>query len=167
MTVLERVVRWNLDLDGAGDIYGDERERLRWYEGIATAASLQWLAIPWAAAIIVWPLGKASVVPLAVVLVALVLPMFVCTVYVQRSRVVTDVRAWTTKRVLLHAAAGLPYVIFFYGALYSYDGSDSSTLRGAIVGGAFGAVGGIVATVIGTRRKRRQEARAAAAGDED
>ena len=35
-SVLDRVVRWNLDFDG--DIYGDERERLRWYEGIATAA---------------------------------------------------------------------------------------------------------------------------------
>ncbi len=164
---MDRVVRWNLDLDGDGDIYGDERERLRWYEGIATAASLQWLAVPWAAAIVVWPLGKASVVPLTVVLVALVLPMILCTVYVQRSRVVTDVRAWTAKRILLQAAAGLPYVIFCYGAFYSYRGSDSSTLWGAIVGGAVGAAGGIVATVIGTRRKRRQEARAAAAGDED
>ena len=47
MTMLDRVVRWSLDSDG--DFYGDERERLRWYEGIATAASLQWLAIPWAA----------------------------------------------------------------------------------------------------------------------
>ena len=59
MTVLDRVVRWNLDVDG--DLYGDERERYRWYEGIATAASLQWLIIPWAAAIMVWPLGRPSV----------------------------------------------------------------------------------------------------------
>jgi hypothetical protein len=167
MTVLDRVVRWNLDLDGSDDIYGDERERLRWYEGIATAASLQWLAIPWAAAIMVWPLGRASVLPLTVVLAALILPMIVCTVYVQRSRVVTDVRAWTAKRIFLQVVAGLPYVIFFYGVLYSYGGPESSTLRGAIVGSVIGAAGGIVATIVGTRRKRRQEARAAAAGDED
>ncbi|GAA2621869.1 hypothetical protein [Paractinoplanes durhamensis] len=56
--VLDRVVRWNLDLDG--DLYGDERERLRWYEGIATAASLQSILIPWSAAVMVWPLGKPA-----------------------------------------------------------------------------------------------------------
>lgn len=167
MTVIDRVVRWNLDLDGSDAIYGDERERLRWYEGITTAASLQWLAIPWAAAIMVWPLGRAAVLPLTVVLAALILPMIVCTVYVQRRRVVTDMRAWTPKRILLQAAAGLPYVIFFYGALYSYSDPGSSTLRGAIVGGVFGAALGVVATIAGTRRKRGQEARAAAAGDED
>ena len=163
--VLDRVVRWNLDVDG--DLYGDERERLRWYEGIATAAGLQWLAVPWVAAIMVWPLGRASVIPLAVVLVVMIVPMMICSVYVQRSRVTTDVRPWTRKRILLQAVSGLPYLIFFYGALYAYAGPDSSTLRGAIIGGAFGAVIGIVATVIGTRRKRRQEAAAAAAGDED
>lgn len=166
-TMLDRVVRWNLDLDGNNDIYGDERERLRWYEGIATAASLQWLAIPWASAVTVWVLGRDAVVPLTVVLVALIVPMIVCSVYVQRRRVVTDVRAWSRKRILLQVLSGVPYVAFFYGALYAYRDPDSSTLTGAIVGGAFGAVVGVVATVIGTRRKRRQEARAAAAGDED
>ncbi|MET0424989.1 MAG: hypothetical protein ABW046_13985, partial [Actinoplanes sp.] len=72
-TLLDRVVHWNLDLDG--DLYGDERERYRWYEGIATAASLQWMLIPWAAAIMVWPLGRPAVLPLAVVLAVLWLPM--------------------------------------------------------------------------------------------
>src|SRR5688500_14395530 len=103
MTVLDRVVRWNLDLDGDGTIYGDERERLRWYEGIATAASLQWLAIPWAAAVLVWVLGRPSVLPLAVVLAALIVPMAVCTAYVRRRRVDTEVHSWNRKRVLLAA----------------------------------------------------------------
>lgn len=166
-TMLDRVVRWNLDLDGTDDIYGDERERLRWYEGIATAASLQWLAIPWASAVAVWVIGRDAVLPLSIVLVALIVPMIICSVYVHRSRVVTDVRAWTRKRILLQAVSGLPYVAFLYGALYAYEAPDSSTLNGAIVGGCVGGVLGVVATVVGTRRKRRQEARAAAAGDED
>ena len=46
-TVLDRVVRWNLDING--DSYGDERERFRWYEGIAAAFSVQSLLVPWAA----------------------------------------------------------------------------------------------------------------------
>jgi len=166
MTLLDRVVRWNLDFDGNGDIYGDERERLRWYEGIATAASLQWLAIPWAAAALVWPLGKPSVLPLTIVLVLLVIPMVLCTVYVRRRRVDTEVHAWTGKRVLWSVLGSLPYVIFVIGALYAHD-PESSTWLGAIVGAVFGGTIGIVASVVRIRRRRRQEALAAASGDED
>src|SRR3712207_9477580 len=82
--LLDRIVRWNLDTDG--DMYGDERERLRWYEGIATAASLQWIGVPWAAAVLVWVLGRPAVLPLAVVLAVLYLPILLCTVYVRRRR---------------------------------------------------------------------------------
>jgi hypothetical protein len=167
MTLLDRVVRWNLDLDGSGDIYGDERERLRWYEGIATAASMQWLAIPWAAALLVWPLGKPSVLPLLVVLVALVVPMAICTIYVRRRRVDTEVHAWSRKRVVLHILGNLPYVVFVVGALYAYGGPDSSVWRGAVFGAVLGGIGGGIAAIAGTRRKRRQEALAADAGDED
>jgi hypothetical protein len=164
MAVLDRVVHWNLDFDG--EIYGDERERLRWYEGIATAAALQWLAIPWAAAVLVWPLGRPSVLPLSVLLVVLVIPMLMCSAYVHGRRVDTDVRPWSAKRVLLTVAGGLPFVVFMFGALYAVGGAGSSVLRGAMYGAAFGAVGGVVATVVSTRRKRRLEA-AAAARDED
>jgi hypothetical protein len=164
MTVLDRVVRWNLDLDGDGTIYGDERERLRWYEGIATAASLQWLAIPWAAAVLVWVLGRPSVLPLAVVLAALIVPMAVCTAYVRRRRVDTEVHSWNRKRVLLAAGFGLPIVTFVIGAFYAYAGPASSVWRGAIVGAAFGGLLGVAASVLSARRKRREEA--TAAGDE-
>ncbi len=166
MTVLDRVVRWNLDLDGDGTIYGDERERLRWYEGIATAASLQWLAIPWAAALLVWPLGRPSVLPLAVVLVALVIPMAMCAIYVRRRRVDTEVHAWTAKRVVWGVLGSLPYVVFVIGSLYALQ-PDSSTWLGAIFGAVLGGAIGIVAAVLGVRRRRRQEALAAAGEDED
>lgn len=164
MTLLDRVVRWNLDFDGNGEIYGDERERLRWYEGIATAASLQWLAIPWAAAVLVWLLGRPSVIPLVVVLAALVVPMALCTAYVHTRRVVTEVHAWSRKRLVLSVLGGLPYVVFVVGALHAYSASAG---RGAVFGAVIGGIGGAVATILGTRRKRRQEALAAAAGDED
>jgi Flp pilus assembly protein TadB len=166
MTLLDRVVSWGLDSDGTGDIYGDERERLRWYEGIAVAASLQWLAIPWAAAVLVWPLGMPSVLPLTVVLVLLVIPMGLCSVYVRGRRVDTDARAWTVKRVCWSVLGSLPYVVFMIGVLYARD-PESSTWQGAIVGAVFGAAIGAVATVLAIRRRRRQEALAAARGDED
>jgi hypothetical protein len=161
MTVLDRIVRWNLDLDG--DLYGDERERYRWYEGIATAASIQWLLIPWAAAIMVWPLGKPSVLPLAVVLLALWGPIMLCTAYVHRRRVETTPRSWSAKRILLAVLGGAPFVVFLIGALYVHD-PEGSAWRGAVLGGVLGAIAGAVAKTVDSRRRRRREA---LAGDED
>jgi hypothetical protein len=166
MTLLDRVVRWGLDPEGNGGIYGDERERLRWYEGMATAASLQWLTVPWAAALLVWPLGKPSVLPLTVVLVVLVIPMALCAIYVRRRQVDTEVHAWTGKRVLWSVLGALPYVVFVIGSLYVLQ-PESSTWLGAIVGAVFGGAVGTVFAVVGVRRRRRQEALAAARGDED
>ncbi|MBU2662350.1 hypothetical protein KOI35_02390 [Actinoplanes bogorensis] len=160
--MLDRVIRWNLDLNG--DLYGDERERYRWYEGITAAASMQWLAVPWAAAIMVWPLGRSSVLPLAVVLVLMLFPIWLCGVYVRRRRVDTTPRVWDAKRFVLGVLGGTPYAFFLVGALRAYD-PDGSTWVGAAVGGVIGAVGGIVAQMVQSRRRRRDEALATA--DED
>jgi hypothetical protein len=161
-TILDRVVRWGIDADG--DFYGDERERYRWYEGISAAASLQWIAVPWAAAIMVWPLGRPSVLPLAVVLVAMFVPMLVCMGYVRSRRVDTTPRVMDTKRVLWGLAGGLPYAVFLVGSLRAY-GPDEATWIGAAVGGVIGGAGGVVAQMLQSRRRRRLEA--AATADED
>jgi hypothetical protein len=160
-TVLDRVVRWNLDLDG--DLYGDERERFRWYEGIATAASLQWLLIPWAAAIMVWPLGKSSVLPLSVILVLLWLTIMLSGIYVRSRRVDTTPRTWHAKRILITALSVTPFVVFVIGASYALDPAGS-TWRGALIGGVIGGLGSALALVVEGRRRRRREA---LAGDED
>src|SRR3954470_9496113 len=105
-SVLDRVVQWNLDYNG--DLYGDERERYRWYEGIATAAQLQSILIPWAAAVAIWPLGEPAVVPLAIMLFMLWLPAVLSTVYVRARKVETAPRRWSSKRVLLTVVTALP-----------------------------------------------------------
>jgi hypothetical protein len=107
-----------------------------------------------------------SVLPLTVVLVVLIIPMAMCAIYVRHRRVDTEVHAWTGKRVLWSVLGSLPYVVFVIGALYVLQ-PDSSTWLGAIVGAVFGGTIGIVATVVRVRRRRRQEALAAASGDED
>ena len=160
-SVLDRVVQWNLDYDG--DLYGDERERYRWYEGIAAASSLQSVLIPSAAAIMVWPLGKPSVLPLTVVLVALWVPLLLSTAYVRGRRVDTTPRSWSTKRILVTVLGVAPYVVFLVGALYVYD-PQGDTWRGAAFGGVLGALLGAVATIVKSRRRERLEA---TAGDED
>ncbi|MFI5888654.1 hypothetical protein ACIA5D_00885 [Actinoplanes sp. NPDC051513] len=154
-SVLDRVVRWNLDLDG--DLYGDERERYRWYEGIATASQLQAILIPWAAAIAVWPLGEDSVVPLALMLLAFWLPAVLGTVYVRARKVETAPRSWSPKRALLTALAALPYGVFVAGAFYVHN-PDSATWIGAIMGGALGAAISVVALTVKGRERRRREA---------
>jgi len=157
-TILDRVVRWNLDL--GGDLYGDERERFRWYEGMTTAASLQGILLPWAAAVMVWPLGKESVLPLSVMLAAAWFPLVIATWYVTHRQVDTTPRTWSPKRILLLLITVLPYAIFVVGALYVARPGDSAWL-GAAAGSAFGAFLGIAATVVQGRRRARREALAA------
>ena len=162
MAVLERAVRWNLDVDG--DIYGDERERLRWYGGIAAAATLQWVAVPCAAAVLVWILGRPVVLPLLVVLVVMVLPMILSTLYVRQRRVDTDVRQWSAKRVLLTAGLVVPVIAFYSGARHAYDPGSYDWLFTAF-GGVVGALLGMV--VIATKTRQRRRAEASAVEDED
>nr|WP_296070928.1 hypothetical protein [uncultured Actinoplanes sp.] len=165
-TVIDRFVRWTLDLDG-GDLYGDdERERLRWYEGIATAAQVQGIAIPWAAAVGVWVFGEPSVLPLLIILAVHVVPTFLTNFYVRGRRVDTTPRSWSGKRVFLGVLAGLPYVIFAKGALYEHS-PDSATWAGSIVGTLVGGGIGVAIVVHKTRRRRREEARAAATAGDD
>ena len=164
LTLLDRVVRWNLDPDG--DLYGDERERLRWYEGIAAAASLQWLALPWAAAVLVWVLGRPAAVPLGVLLVVLYIPMIMCTAYVKRRRVDTTPVTWSAKRIVLAVLSVLPYLLFVLGVCYAYRSSgNADVFRGAAVGSVIGGVLGCGFAVVQSRRRRRREA--ADPGDED
>ncbi|WP_306215430.1 hypothetical protein [Actinoplanes sp. RD1] len=161
MTFLDRVVHWNLDLDG--DLYGDERERLRWYEGMTTSASLQSFLLPWAAAVMVWPLGKPSVLPLAVMLAVSWAPQLLATFYVRHRRVDPTPRSWSAKRISLMVITVLPLVVFVSGANYVHEPHDTAWL-GAIVGGVVGALLGVVVLVAKGRQRDRQEA---AAGDDD
>ncbi|MEU4420368.1 hypothetical protein AB0F81_07050 [Actinoplanes sp. NPDC024001] len=161
-TMLDRVVRWNLDLDG--DIYGDERERFRWYEGIVTAASVQLLVVPWAAVILVWTLGRPAVLPLAVMLAAFQLPMLLCTAYI-RSRRVEVVQRRTRKRALASVLSGLPIVLFVLGAVYSYGSPGNRGMGGALIGALVG--GSVAYGVVAWRTSRRRGRESAVIEDED
>ncbi len=161
-TVLDRFVRWNLDFDG--DLYGDERERLRWYEGTAVSHSLQSIALPWAAAILIWPLGRPAIVPLGVLLTLLVLANWLTTGYVSRRRVETVPRHWSAKRILFSTLTGLPFVVFCIGVLRAWQ-PDSSMWQGGIVGATLGGTIGLIWSALQVRKRRRREA--AIVGDED
>ncbi|WP_305789749.1 hypothetical protein [Symbioplanes lichenis] len=157
MTLLDRVVHWNLDLDG--DLYGDERERFRWYEGMTTSASLQSFLLPWAAAVMVWPLGEPSVLPLAVMLGVSWFTQLLATVYVRRRRVDTTPRSWSSRRIALIVITILPLLIFIAGARYVRE-SDNAAWLGVAVGGLAGALIAVVVLIIKGRLRDREEARA-------
>lgn len=146
----DRFVDYLLDVDG--DMYGqDERERTRWYEGIALAASVQWIVFPWFLAILVWfvdvdvarLLGTAGVVFLA--------PMILATVYVERKRVDTRVHRWTSKRIVWSVVTITPIVVFLAGFIRAV-GLDTPVAKGALVGGIIGGIAGGVAMVVRGRK---------------
>lgn len=161
-TVLDRFVRWNLDLDG--DMYGDERERLRWYEGAALSYAAQAVLLPWAAAILVWLLGRPAVLPLTVLLGLLILAMSLTPVYVQSRRVETVPRHWSAKRIVVHTLTGLPIVVFAIGVMRAVD-PDPSTWHGGVLGAFAGGAIGLVWAAKQVRDRRRRDA--AIVGDED
>ena len=163
-SMVDRVVRWNIDIDDSGRIYGDERERLRWYEGIVAAAQMQWLALPWAAAILVWWLGRPAVLPLSVMLVALLIPAIMCVAYVRRRQVDTELQAWTRKRVVLTVLSLVPLSGFIVGAMYAYSSAHPSIWVHALGGAVFGLVVSVAAAAGRRRRRPRTDDSAEAEG---
>ena len=162
-TPLDRFVRWNLDFDG--DLYGsDERERLRWYEGTALAYGVQSVALPWAAALLIWPLGRPAIVPLGTLLALQVLAMALAPIYVAGRRVDTVPRRWTAKRILLQALTGAPFVVFLIGAMRAWQ-PDSNMWLGGLVGAVIGGAAGVAGVAVQLRNRRRRDA--ALAPDED
>jgi hypothetical protein len=153
---MDRVSRWFL----SDDLYGDERERLRWYEGMAVATTIQWIAVPWAAVVLAWIYGRPVMIPLGVILVLMYLPTALVGVYVRRRHVETVAVRWTAKRIALGVLGGLPYVVFVIQLFYPRQ--HLSAGLGAVVGAGIG----VAAMVWKARQARAQEA-AAAAADED
>ena len=158
--MVTRMVSWTLDNEGHG--FGDERERLRWYEGIVGAAGFQAILVPWTAAVLVWVVGERSVAAcLAVVLAAFYVPMGLAQWYVARRKVSVFLVPWTVKSVVLGQLQLVPYMAFVFGATHAYGQIDIAT---AVKVSVFQYVVLIVsgfATHWLLRRRRRGEAVAA------
>jgi uncharacterized membrane protein YbaN (DUF454 family) len=153
---MDRVSRWFL----SDDLYGDERERLRWYEGMAVGATIQWIAVPWGAVVLAWIYGRPVVVPMAVILVLMYVPIVLTGAYVRRRRVETVAVRWTAKRIALGVLGGLPYVVFVIQFFYPRERGSAAV--GALVGAGIG-----VAAMVWKARQARAHETAASAADED
>jgi len=151
-SLLDRLTDWVLDHDGT--IYGDERERLRWYEGIAVAATLQWIAIPAALAVLTWVGGRPVAPYLVAVFVVFYLPLLVVSAYVARQRVPTVPHRPSRKWVGVAFVAALPYLAFGVALVRSYGVAEDRT---ALLGGLVGAVAGGGLAVLALLAQRRRE----------
>lgn len=149
---LQRFADWTLDHDGT--MYGDERERLRWYEASAVMASAQAFLVPWTLAVLVWVGGRSVAPYLLAVFAAFVLPTLISATYVRRRQVSVPERP-DRKFVLVTVALNLPYVVFVLGTLRSY--LEGRVLAGSLVGAVVGGLGGwailwAAASLLGRRR---------------
>jgi hypothetical protein len=160
-SALDRLVGRALDL--GGETYGDERERLRWYEGMAAASQLQLIVMPLVGAGSVLAFGRPAVVPLALVMSIMYLSTFVTLAYVRRRGVDTAPARWTRTRVVLGLLSGAPYLLFAFACVIAYQRAGAvsdSTLAGMGVGAAIGVAATVFGLVRDTRRRRAQEAAA-------
>lgn len=159
-TKLDRAMDWILDRDGM--IYGDERERVAWYEAIAAVASLQWILVPWALAIMVW-LGDDNVAGyLAATLAVFSLPTLLANVWIGHKRVRPVTGGWTRKRIVITIISVLPYAIFVAG-LFAHSSNDPGVIIWTSAGGTVGALAGLAFTAM---MKRRGEASIGVDNDE-
>lgn len=156
-TLVERLVEATLDRDGR--IYGDERERLRWYEGIAGAASVQWILVPWVLAVMAWVCDRSTAPYLWILYGVFVAPTVIVPMYARRRAVVVDRSALRTRKVrLLQAQNVVQFFVFIGGLTVGLDlRTDGEVPVRAVVGGLIGGVvGGALATVVAIVARRRQ-----------
>jgi len=137
---LQRFADWTLDHDGT--MYGDERERLRWYEAISVTASVHAFLVPSTLAVLIWVGGRPAAPYLLAVFAAFVLPTLISAAYVHRRQVRPRPERPDLKFVLVSVAFTLPHLVFVIGALRAYEGR---VVVGSVVGAVVGGLVGVVA----------------------
>jgi membrane glycosyltransferase len=131
-------------LDRRGSLYGDEQERLRRYEGLAVAATVQGVLIPWLAVLALALWGHPVAPAMILVLVGTVLPTAFAGGYATRWRVRTVPDRWSPKEWLLRTVSWVPYLIATLQIIAAFRG-PRSVIVGGIVGGVIGVVLGFFA----------------------
>ncbi len=157
-----RFVNWILDTKGTS-LYGDEQERLRWYEGISAAASIQWLVVPWVIALGIWIGGRPVVSYLIAVAIVFVVPQYFAIFYAMKNRVRLP-NSKSPGYLVISMISGLSIVAIVFASIHAYDnGFDPDGLKGAAVGGP---IGGLLAALLIRRYKKSVVARPVD-GDDD
>lgn len=145
-TQVGRFTRRILDLD-----YGDEQERLRYYETYAVALHLQLLALPAAGAAVIAVVGDSAIAPVLIMLAAAFLPVMFGLSHLSRHHVRTDAIAMSERNRGFMIAYAISYLCLV-AAIAAH-----SNLSGLGPGLAIGVVIGVAALAAQFLRRRRAE----------
>lgn len=143
-SMIEKSINWIID--ARGDSYGDERERLRYYEAHSAMLTVQTYLLPLVAAAVIAVAGKSSIAP---VLVLTFVPLFLASMglaYLKRQNVslaTNTFRKPLRSVVYLLSYMTLPLAIFY----------QESTSPSVFIGMATGLV---MSALIMIRRVRRE-----------
>jgi hypothetical protein len=143
-----RITEAILDLD-----YGDEQERLRYYEAYAVMVHLQLILFPLAGAIALFAFGSAATAPVLILLSAGFAPIFVGKAYLKRRNVRLELIA-TSARNRLFAGAYFVACSALIVALVAKGGFESNV---ALAAGAV-AGAGLAVAVVSVRYRQQRDA---------
>ncbi|MDJ0664007.1 MAG: hypothetical protein QNJ75_05565 [Acidimicrobiia bacterium] len=133
--------------------YGDEQERLRYYEAYAVIVHLQLIVLPIVAAIVVIASGASAIVPSLAVLAGVFGCLLFGKLHLERYHVRMELIAFSGRNrgyLVLYALAWALLIV----ALASASIGGSSFRNGFAIGAAIGAVVGVALLVIRARRHR-------------
>jgi hypothetical protein len=139
---------------GSTSIYGDERDRYHWYEAIAVGASIQWIAIPWALAILAAVDAERFGPALWTLFATWIIPILVMNAYAQRRRV-SEVTVRTRAATGTVLATWIPLIAFLAIMVRpAVETSRSARIAGVLVGGFAALCLMVVLRLVRSRRAR-------------
>lgn len=145
---LGRLTHRILDLD-----YGDEQERLRYYETYAIAVHLQLIALPAVGAVVIGVIGRSAIGPVLVMLGMAFAAILPGLIHLGRHNVRTESIAMSERNRGYMAAYALSCSVLIV-AVVARGGGGSGFGGGFRIGSAVGLGLGFVALALATRRQR-------------
>ncbi len=154
-----RLTRLILDLD-----YGDEQERLRYYELYAVAVHLQLIALPAVGAAVITVGGDSAIGPVLIMLATAFLPILFGLSHLSRHHVRAEAIAMSRRNRGYMIAYGVSYLSLVAAIALRY--SVSGLEPGLTILAASGLVIGIAAAAAATEAQRRRRAEHTTGTDE-
>lgn len=149
MTVTARTFRQLthviLDLD-----YGDEQERLRYFETYAIVVHLQLIALPVIAAAVIGICGQNAMGPALIMLGAALTAMLIGATHLDRHNVRTESIAISER----NRGYLVVYALSLLTVVLACIARGSGTTRGIGIGAAVGIIIGLAAIVFAVRHRR-------------
>lgn len=147
---LARITRMVLDLD-----YGDEQERLRYYEMYALAVHLQLIGLPAVGAAVIAVAGRSATGPVLVMLATAFVAILFGLSYLRQHGVRVKAIALSERNRGYMIAYAIAYLALV--SAIAFRGSRSGFEGGVAIGAASGMVLGLAALGAQARRQRSAE----------